>query len=435
MVSDLVKSVAGLLVMAAMCVPANGQAVLSSPRPSGGAQPEQPFVQLSIPELPSRGDVQHWADVMKLSPAQRQVFTAYYESFLAHEGGRPREQLTELWDWSAALGPVHSKAYSDAEIAHDLGNLNEAATEWVKRLIRSERELIFDPMRPFLAEEQLPLLRRVRYERECAIYRLVDVFHFSAKVDLVALVDELLSEELIVVQANGSDVESVLNDYAGTMMRLWRGYYIARRDVVEETPLLRAQGHEGASSRLRRFLRRSASKAESICQFNDTYATLIADELDAVSSEVFLAAYRARAHPQVYPNPYKLDSVFHVARDLPNLSAEQRAEINWLEEGVDEQMNVICNRMIAAIHDWIDQFLRQWSFNHEDRQTQIETLTTAHSERKLVAETAVHSLMEIVGEENAGPVAEAAHEVWATAARLKPMEDGLYYFVAYRTRR
>jgi len=270
MVNDPVRCVAVLLVMAAMCVPVNGQAVLSSPRPSGGAQPEQPFVQLRIPELPSRADVHHWADVMKLSPAQNQMFIAYYESFLAHEGGRPREQLTELWDWSAALGPVHTEAYADPVIAHDLGKLNEAATEWVERLIRSEQQLIFDPMESLLAEEQLPSLRRVRYERACAVDRLVDVFHFSAKVDLVALVDELLSEELIVVQANGSDVESLLNDYAGTMMRLWRGYYIAKRDVVEEGPLLRAQGHEGARSRLRRFLRRSASKAESICQFNDT---------------------------------------------------------------------------------------------------------------------------------------------------------------------
>ncbi len=412
----------------------SGQARRSPPRPTEGPIAEHPFIELDIPRLSTERDVRRWADDMQLSEGQRVVFLGYYEALKESEAGKPAEELTALWDWSASLGPVHGQAYSDLVVANELADLTAAAARWVDRLIAAERSQLFELMRSILAEHQQVLLTRVAQRRECSIYQMVDCFHFPAKVDLVALLDELQDDEVVTIN-NRNDVDAILSEYGSSMLRLWRGFAEAIREVYQRGPLAEAEelltGSSANAARVRRLLGRAAARATSICHLNDVYADVLAESLQGRSRQMFLREYRLRAHPQVYPNPYDPAPIFEAARELPGLTEEQLQEIVILADATDISMTAVCDRMNVAIRNWLESFISKWSSNAEAKQQHIEALTAAHAERKLIAEGAIAELQEIIGEDGFAAIRDEVQAFSDNAARLKPREEGLHYFVAY----
>ncbi len=164
------------------------------PKPQQLGPPRAPgvvYVKLVVPNTITRGELTRYADTLHLDEPQKKILNEHYESYLKADAEFRSVNVRSLWDQSAAIaatGP--SNLAQDPSVAAAYAELMRRQERVTRDLCGIEDQLFID-LEPFLTDEQLPLVDRVRQQRARMRYSVVHCEYPGAGIDLSLLVYNL----------------------------------------------------------------------------------------------------------------------------------------------------------------------------------------------------------------------------------------------------
>jgi len=385
-------------------------------------------VVIPIPVRINMDDIHAWSRVLSLSVEQQAYFESVYHAFRARDAAR-RDEISELWEWSASLVDEIVEAYRNPDVAAEFAAFHTACQETIDELHALEDQWLFNPLRSVLTEaqlERLTVVRNRRFRTTCLAWAATLL---SAEVDLSKMVDSIVDAGVSVTDEQA--LRAVLDEYELSLTRYFAERATAEQEAMKRISTVSSRIRIGelspaiGKSRKNRLRTRVARAEAAIGDLNEIYLPVVTQFIEKPFQPYFVDLYRVRAHPYVYPNAFDVRGLFLKAFAIDDLSQEERRSLRELIEVAAHEDQVVADRMIRAVN------AEGFRFRAEMRGARSplyqEKLDAMTAERRAIAENTLALLVDALSDEHAAAMAEHIEAFWARVAEFKPARLGLYF--------
>ncbi len=324
---------------------------------------------LQIPQPILRQELEHYADIMELSEAQRRQWHHLYEQHIEHTAEYRARVINPLIDQEEELmRRRRTEGTSSVPLAKDALAIYQKRTQAIQELYRAERTL-FDAMSPYLSDDQLELIDRAYDQRRRDVLRKYLFFGFpGADLDVALRLWELQQSG---VEAQPNDREEFrwdLSSYERQATALFEALDVARINRTGHTTVLLAELNtlrqripdrdeflQSTVDLRARFFRLHEAEYQAkrrIHDLNQRFIARLCSNLNGECAEELRSWFHEAAYPVVFPNPFDVTDIVRSALLLDDLSEEQRVILNSMKLGYNDQTEAYSDKMMREYMNW-----------------------------------------------------------------------------------
>jgi len=368
---------------------------------------DRTYYVLDLPDPIGKREWQRYAGMLILGDAQMRLFEKLHTAYLEEDRRFREKEVEPLYEQSAGISGK-GDLYQNLETAAQFADLISAEMRLLDPLAAIEARM-FTQLEPYLTEDQLLRLERVRKQR-ARIRSAASGSEFPAgKLDLAWAIRELIDAGIDCTPRDAETFDATLWAYDVAATPLFeRRYEKAMRILRHGVPLrveamvlgATATDDEGVRARARALKeeyykdnREYALVAKRIHDLNRRYLDLFADQLPNEAAEALVTRFRDRAYPVIFPDPYDFADVLKRAAEIESLSPEERKGVHAVRIVYEQQHKAISDRMVDEYVAWHVEIITRSGYEFEPYEAYKTEMQELQEKRKEVAEVAC-SLLE-----------------------------------------
>lgn len=336
--------------------------------------PDATYADISMPAPIKAADIDRWSCMMGLSEVQVQLFKEFYKEYVERENDIHDKYVQPVWDQSADISSRRTGVRDVAVAQEFAGLLKRVRPRALQRLVNTE-EQVFNELAAHLSESQLPMLDRVRKQRQRARSNRRSARYPGGDIDLTMFLYALHKHGFDTIPSDPAVLDALLAEYdaAVTLLFKRRAQAIVRISG-EGTVLLASRLSMGAvregserwtvakelRAKSKQLNRRLVDLEKRIHDLNVRFVSAVAETLPDATGRELRRRFRELAYEPVYPDPTDVTHLFEAALAIEPLSSEQRADLEANKDVSAAKQLSLCQRMKDRYLDWREFHGIEW---------------------------------------------------------------------------
>lgn len=395
--------------------------------------PDASYVNISMPAPIKAADIDRWSCMMGLTEVQVQLFKEFYKEYVERENDIHDKYVQPVWDQSADISSRRTGP-SDVAVAQEFaGLLKRIRPRALQRLVNSE-EQVFNELAAHLSESQLPMLDRVRKQRQRARSNRRRARYPGGDIDLTMFLYALHKRGFDTIPSDPAVLDALLAEYDAAVTPLFkRRAQAIVRISGEGTVLLASRLSMGAvregserwmvakelRAKSKQLNRKLVHVEKRILNQNVLYLNAMADVLPEREARGLVGAFQQLVYEPVYPDPTDVRHLFDAVFELPSLSIAQRADVEATGVLIDVRQGTLCDRMSRRYLEWREFQGIEWGLPAGALPAYEKDMQDLDSKRKENAELAIALITDILLPEQSD---EMANTISSSLSRIRDHE-------------
>jgi hypothetical protein len=394
-------------------------------------QPEdgRSYYSLYLPDPIRKREWERYAKMLILADAQEELFAKLHAAYLREDWRFRKKEVEPLYERSSEIS-TKGDLYENLDTAADYVELRRDERQVLNPLVAIEARM-FTQLEPYLTDDQLVRLERVRSQRVRIRCRAEGGDFPAGKLDLGWAIGDLTDAGIDFTPHDPEAFDAILWAYDMAMTPLCEQRYEKAIRISQHGVPLRvesmvlsasADGDERVRERARalqeqyhEYNRAYVVMARRIHDLNRRYLGLFAGQLPDEAGEALVKWFREKAYPVIFPDPYDFADALEKAAQIETLSPEERKGVRAVGIVYEQQHEAICDRMIDAYLDWHVEIDTLSGYEFEPYEAYKTKMRDLQTKRKEAAEVACSLLEGLVTTEEMGSLG-AAMERWRKSA-------------------
>lgn len=398
------------------------------------------YAGILIPRPMSDEQFTHYADILRLSDAQRRQFRHLYDEHLSAMWEYRERQIQPLIERSADLSDLRKiEGTSSLRVAEISKKLFEDRTNAIQPIFDSESRLFAD-MTPYLTDDQLPFIDRVRAQRTRDLSIAFIVLKSpGTNIDLSKQLWRMGYSGIDCTPTNQVQFTIDIEDYESIATRLYSRMASNQREMWAEVSILLAtlselSVQEGENQAKQNALLAELAHAEQktceinrpIHDLNSKYIGILSANLPSETADALATWFAEQSYPVVYPNPFDLRGVVDAVLGLDAIDDEQHALIETIAAAYREKTDVLSMKMVQKYLEWrrlIEPRSLRFSSDEYDRYQQ--SMSDLQRERKKASEEVLTIIHSILGDNSLATLRSPLQEYEKRVAAFETIREKL----------
>lgn len=373
------------------------------------------YLDLMIPRPIDEQQLERYALVLNLSAAQQEQFHRLYTEYREKDWSYRQSNVQPLWDRSGGLAAVDARSgpYSAESVSAKL-SLFEQRNAVLQALVAGESRF-FEAMTPFLSDEQLALMERVRRMRRRERSRSVATAYPGANVDLIEMLYELNVDGYTVVPSDAQVFDEVMAVYENELTSRLRRAAEQRIDVFCKDLTVRRQTAELVHTiddrvELREAVRplhearmalyeNAVAADRSVYRLNATYLPRLAELLPMQTAAALVDAYQQTVFRPLYPDPYDATEILEQAQADADVNGDQHAFLLTIKAEYESKRASIAQQMEQKYLQWREQVELRSGYNPDEYDEYQQEMQSLQQRRQEAAHAALESLIDLLDDQ------------------------------------
>lgn len=325
------------------------------------------YTPLLIPMPIDYFDLDHYSDLLNLSEAQRQRFRELLERHLEWSEAYYSKHITPLLSRSRELSAMRRNQQAPEIEAAQISKQVFAERTTAIHPIGAAEERLFSDLIPFLTDEQLQQLDRVRDQRRRDVHRQCFITRSpGANLDLSHRLWEMKREGIDCTPIDADKFDIDLREYERNATTALARISSSREQSWGEHSLLLALGNEAMSDpqgvdelyvqsirdRLEAMGRRRHQACRAMHDLNRKYLEILGSNLSQETATSLKRWFFEKSYPVVYPDPYDAENIIEAAISLDDLNEATRVVIDSFAVQYYQTRDQSSDAMVRACLDW-----------------------------------------------------------------------------------
>lgn len=395
------------------------------------------YYVLYLPDPIRKRERERYSEMLILADAQKELFGKLHETYLREDWRFRKEKVEPLYERSSEIS-TKGDLYENLDTAAEYVELRRDERQVLNPLVAIEARM-FTQLQPYLTDDQLVRLERVRRQRVRIRCRAAGGDFPAGKLDLGWVIGDLADAGLDCTPHEPETFDAILWAYDLAMTPLCEQRYDkAMRILTDGVPLrvesmvlsASADGDERVLERARaleeeyhEYNRACALVARRVHDLNRRYLDLLARQLPDEAAEALVTGFRERAYPAIFPDPYDFAHVLEKAAQIETLSPEERKGVRAVGIVYEQQHEAICNRMIDGYLAWHVEIDTLSGYELEPYEAYKTRMQELQRKRKEAAEVAFSLLEGLLTAEELGTLGEPIERWRASALAFEQREE------------
>lgn len=322
-------------------------------------------IMVLAPRAIGPDELDHYADLLTLSEAQRAYLDAYYHDYRVRIDVLDRNEGPGLVGLANVLAAHRAPS---AEHAHAFEKWHHAENAFCD-LLRQEDDRLFTALGMVVAESQQNAMRRVllqRQRRRCVseffdlrkaqvdLSRCIEpdpsTFDLTpALTEVLADYDDALTPALVEADRTYRDSRLSLT------MANWMSMYDDQDRALDPSAAAAQVRIQQANELYLSVNRQRGVTQTRVAAINDRFLTVLVGMLPELQSRRLLACWREQVYPRIYPDAFDPETVYQQVLAIPELRGDKRLFITSLWDSYRAKYLSVCEAMEKRNQQWHEQ--------------------------------------------------------------------------------